>query len=81
MLHQSRNLDLEEVVMEWIQQWRSEKVSLNCSLIIAQAEKFYSGLKAVKYFSFKCIIKDRYNRWLYVYIAEPNRINKFHIPI
>ncbi|GBM89638.1 Jerky, partial [Araneus ventricosus] len=43
-LHQPRNTDVDEVLMEWIRQQHSEKVQLDRSLIMAQAKLFHEPL-------------------------------------
>lgn len=48
-LHTSRIVDVDEVLMEWIRQRRSEKVPLDRALIMAQAKLFHEqlGIKTV----------------------------------
>lgn len=40
-MHQSKNDDVDKVLMEWIRQRRSENFPLNRNIIMAQARKFY----------------------------------------
>lgn len=44
-LHKPRNIDVDQVLMEWIRQRRSEKVPLDRSIIMAQAKNFHEQLK------------------------------------
>lgn len=44
-LHNSKNKDLDEVLMEWIRQRRAEKIPLNRALIMEQAKVFHKHME------------------------------------